>query len=443
MPLFSVSGLRGVVGEDLTPEVILRHTHAYLSWLEEQGVREVLVGRDTRLHGPALQALVESAALFRGFRVLRAGVVPTPVLVWGVRHLNTGGVVITASHNPPEWNALKFLHPEGRFPRATEINAIAERLEDAPEYVSWDRVGTVEEINLAQRYREAFHAFLNGFLPEKLPNTLSVLVDAGGGATYALLPRLLEERGARVIPLHTTPQGRFPRPAEPMPSALVLLDAALKNEYAPYGVASDPDGDRMVLGLAREGVLSEEATLPVILRFLARRGRIRGPVVANFSTSRWVDEAAWEAGVEVIRAPVGEANVLARMHTVGADFGGEGNGGVIWPEWNACRDGLLAAVLGAYALAMEGETLFRFTPRFRVKKKVPGRRLPEGLAENLDAEEVQREDGVYLRWGETWIHVRPSNTEPVIRLVGESPSREALEERIREIENILETRRVS
>jgi len=246
-----------------------------------------------------------------------------------------------------------------------------------------------------------------------------------------------------VIPLHTTPQGWFPRPPEPTPTALVLLDYALKGELARFGVAGDPDGDRMVLGLAREGVLSEEATLPVVVRFLARKGRIQGPVVVNFSTARWVDEVAREAGLDVVRARVGEANVLACMKARGADFGGEGNGGVIWPEWNPCRDGLLAAVLGAYALALEGEELFRFSPRFRVKKKIPGRVLPEGLAEDLDVEEVQKEDGVYLRWGETWIHVRPSNTEPVIRLLGESPSREVLEERIQQIEEKLAARRAS
>lgn len=441
MPLFSVSGLRGVVGEDLTPDVILRYTHAYLSWLEEQGVRTLLLGRDTRLHGPMVQAFVTGAALARGFRVLDAGVVPTPVMVWGVRKYGVGGMVITASHNPPEWNALKFLHPAGRFPRKDEVDTIGLHLDELPRSAAWDAVGQVKKVDLAGEYEQALHAFLNAFLPPSIPGDVRVVVDAGGGATFDLLPRLLMERGARVIPIHTTPQGRFPRPPEPTPSALSLMDRILREQEADFGVASDPDGDRMVLGLGGQGVLSEEATLPAVLRFLGEQGQIRGPVVVNYSTSRWVDEVASPMGIQVIRAPVGEANVLARMEETGADAGGEGNGGVILPAWNACRDGLLAAVLGLHALALHGPEVVQFSPRFRVKEKIPGRALPDGLAGHLHAEEIQTEDGVYARWGETWIHIRPSNTEPVVRIVGESPVREELASQIRKLEAWFQTGR--
>ncbi len=445
MPLFSVSGLRGVVGEDLTPDVILRYTHAYLSWLEEQGVREVLVGRDTRLHGPAVQALVTGIALYRGFHVWDAGVVPTPVMVWGARQHAAGGIVITASHNPPEWNALKFLHPEGRFPTAIEVRTLQKFLEDTGPVprIPWDRVGRIRTLDLEGAYettlvRMARTEILgNGGLQD-----IRVGVDAGGGATYRILPRVLMALGAQVVPLHTTPQGRFPRPPEPTPEALRLLDRALQERVVDVGAASDPDGDRMVFGVGGRGVISEEGTLPVAVDVLARLGKVRGPVVVNYSTSRWTDAQAHRYGIRVYRAPVGEANVLSRMREVQADIGGEGNGGVIWPAWNACRDGILAAVLGVVQYRDRGPEGFAFPERYRVKKKIPGRVLPEGIGEGLDAEETRKEDGVYLRWGETWVHVRPSNTEPVIRLVGESPSREMLEERVQQLEQQLQTRRV-
>ncbi len=434
MPLFSVSGLRGVVGEDLTPDVILRYTHAYLSWLEDQGVREVLVGRDTRLHGPAVQALVEGAALFRGFRVLRAGVVPTPVMVWGTRERGTGGIVITASHNPPEWNALKFLHPEGRFPTAAEVAALQTYLEQAPPtWAVWDRVGQVEEVDLEEGYRTALiQKVRTDVLGGEDFQGIRVGVDAGGGATYRILPRVLMALGAQVVPLHTTPQGQFPRPPEPTPEALRLLDRALRDRVVDVGMASDPDGDRMVFGVRGRGVISEEGTFPIALDVLARRGKVRGPVVVNYSTSRWTEEWAHRHGIPVHRAPVGEANVLSRMREVHADLGGEGNGGVIWPAWNACRDGILAAVLGVTQYRDRGEEGFTFSPRFRIKDKLPGRALPSLPPEAFPTpDELSREDGLFMRWGELWIHVRPSNTEPVLRVIAEGPDPDAVRERVR------------
>lgn len=441
MPLFSVSGLRGVVSTDLTPDVIIHYTLAYLLWLEGLGVKEIFVGRDTRVHGAAVQALVEGIALYQGFHVRRAGIVPTPVIVWGARQYGVGGVVITASHNPPEWNALKFIHPDGRFPTASETQAIGQYLREvdrSSSWASWEKVGQADSVPLQEIYMKAFlEKVRKEILGGENLRGIRVGVDPGGGATFHLLPRIFMALEADVIPLHAFPQGLFPRPPEPTPEGLKMLDRILKERDVQVGVASDPDGDRMVLGIEGSGVISEEATFPVVLDVLARNRLVRGPVVVNYSTSRWVDHVAKSYGMEVVRSPVGEANVLSRMKQVGGDVGGEGNGGVIWPSWNSCRDGLLAAVLGVVQYRERSWEGFAFPKRFRVKKKYPGRRLPEVFPDLPDPEEVIEEDGRWMRWGETWVHLRPSNTEPVLRLIAEGEEKTVLKV-VRKIEALLD-----
>ena len=429
--LFSVSGLRGTIPDGLSPDAILKYTRAFASWVPEG---PIWVGRDARPHGPMVLDFVAAMLQAMGREVRDAGLIPTPSLLYLVReHRAPGGILVTASHNPLEWNALKFVVSGGRFPFADELESFRSFLEHPGAPASWHKVG--RRISVDRAWEAHVEAIVTSpwvareAIREKAPR---VLVDCVNGAMSAALPALLERLGARVARLHCTPDGTFPRPPEPREEHLRALHDRLVHGEADLGFATDPDGDRLVVGLGGKGVLSEEATVPLAFRYVLSRER--GPLVVNYSTSRWVDEVAAFYQVPVVRAPVGEANVLQAIRDHHALGGGEGNGGVIFPTINAARDGLVAAALVLSLWATRGEEAFTLSPRFRIKERLPRHAVPSPeLFQDLGVEEISGEDGVYLRQGETWVHLRPSNTEPIVRLYGESPDAEALKALLQEV----------
>ncbi len=422
----SISGVRGIVGEGLDATAASRWAAAFGARLP---AGPVVVGRDSRPSGPMLLRAVTAALTGAGHDVHDLGVASTPTTELAVaRSEAVGGVIITASHNPQQWNALKFLDGRGLF---LEREAVAElqRLHDeGPPAVGWDRIGSVRGIADAEaRHVEAVLA-LPWLDRERLrARGLRVVVDAVEGAGGRLLPRLLDALGVACVPLHCGLSGIFPHDPEPTPAHLEELCRVVRREGADLGLAVDPDVDRLALVAEGGRPLSEELTLVLAADFLLARQP--GPVVVNLSTTGLIEKVAARHGAPVRRAPVGEANVVAEMLRGGAVLGGEGNGGVILPALHAGRDALVGTAAVLQLLAESGRSLGELAaalpPAAMVKLKLPEDALPDGpglasVLAGLGRGTLDERDG--LRWsGEAgWVHVRRSNTEPAVRVIAEA-----------------------
>ncbi len=435
--LFTVSGLRGVVGETLTPDVILKYTHAF-SRVMGRGI--YYVGRDTRPHGEMVKAAAISALLATGNQVIDIGIVPTPTLLLMVRENDArGGIVVTASHNPMEWNALKLVRGDGIFTYSEDVEEIRKKLTDGFDWAKWDEVGSV------RYYTGAIDDHIEKILsspyvePEKIKKArFKVAVDAVNGANYEALPRLLERLGAEVIRINCDPTGIFPHPPEPRKENLDELNGILERGEADIGFATDPDGDRLLVGFKNIGLLTEEHT--IVLAAPQVLSKNPTDIVVNLSTSMMIEYIAEKFGVRVVRTRVGEANVVQKMREMGSAFGGEGNGGVIVPEINATRDSLVGAALILSRVAAVGvDKVLDFPSFVLLKDKVNFKtEIPEEkLIKVLSPLSIDRSDGLYLRGEDFWVHIRPSNTEPIMRIYVEAKSRNVAEELLNKAREIL------
>ncbi len=431
----SVSGFRGRIGDCLTPELIAALAAAYGTFLRAGGDEgPVVVARDSRTSGPMLMRAAVAGLLSSGARVVEIGLAPTPTLMLAVSDLEAaGGLAITASHNPAEWNALKFAVRGGTFlppARMADFRAWLAGTEHARR-ASWDGICEVERDETAlTRHLEGILAL--PFLDVEAVRAcrLRVAVDCVNGAGVTILPALLERLGCTVAGIGMEPHGRFHRNPEPTGDALAALGEHVQKTGAAIGMAVDPDADRLSLVDERGRALGEDLTLALAADVVL--GRRTGPVVTNLSTSRVVDDVAARHGCRAIRSPVGEIHVVERMKREGAVVGGEGNGGVIIPALHRTRDALLGAALLVQLLADEpglplSERVARL-PSYRiVKEKVafPRDRLAEAFADlerALPGDERDDSDGLRIAWRESrsWLHVRPSGTEPVVRLIAEA-----------------------
>ena len=432
--MVSVSGFRGRVGESVTPELVAGLAAAYGSFLREEGDGEhVVVGRDSRTSGPMLVRAAVAGLLSVGCRVTELGIVPTPTLMLAVRDTGAaGGLGVTASHNPAEWNALKFAVKGGTFlppDRMARFRALI-RSED-PIRAPWDGIAeTTRDDSWVERHLERILdlPFLD---PERIrAQRIRVALDCVNGAGGVIMSELLARLGCEVHGTGLEPNGRFPRDPEPTAANLSGLGSLVTASGAQIGLAVDPDADRLSLVDERGCPLGEDLTLALAADVVL--GRRRGTVVTNLSTSRVLDDVAAKHGCRVMRAPVGEINVVVRMMAEGAVVGGEGNGGVIVPALHHTRDAPMGAALLLQYLADEpdvalSERVARL-PSYRiVKEKVsfPRDRLDAAyaaLVRDLPAGDCDRSDGLRLEWpaDASWLHVRPSGTEPVVRLIAEA-----------------------
>lgn len=434
--MVSVSGVRGRVGEALTPEIVAHFAAAFGSYLRESVADRprVVLGRDSRTSGPMFARAVSAALESVGCDVIDIGIAPTPTTLYAIRHhAAAGAIVVTASHNPVEWNALKFASSSGMFLDAAEGPRMRAYLsERAMPRAAWDALGTVTTDNAAAaRHLEAVLALPYLDLEGLRKRRFKVVLDCIRGAGAVLLPALLEALGCDVVVLNGEPDGRFPREPEPVAANLGELERAVREHGADIGLATDPDADRLSLVSNAGRAIGEDLTLAFAAKLvLAHR---RGAVVTNLSTSRVLEDVAAEAGVPLYRAPVGEINVARRMEAEGAVIGGEGNGGVILPDIHLTRDAAVAAALALQYLLEAGGTLedevARLTPYVIVKDKLPREGAPleetyEALSEGLGAPEVDRQDGLRLSWPAEgkWLHMRPSGTEPILRIIAEAPN---------------------
>ncbi len=426
--MISVAGVRGIVGESLDPSVVARFAAAFARSLPGGG--PVVLGRDARVTGPMVRLAACAGLNAAGRDVVDIGLATTPATQLAVEHLRAaGGVILTASHNPAPWNALKFLSARGEFlgPQAgTEVRDRYENNRDL--WASWDHVGSVrEEANALAWHLERVLTLPHVNVDAIRKRKLHVVVDGCASVGGVALPALLERLGAKVTKLDCEPNGRFTRVLEPLPEHLGALGKAVREAGADLGIASDPDADRAAFVDAAGVPLGEEYTVALGTR-MALETKL-GPVVTNLSTSRMLDSVCERVGVPLHRTPVGEAHVVEAMHAHHAVAGGEGNGGMILAAAHHGRDALVAMALVAQAMRA-GASLRELAdtlPRYvMIKDKLdrphePWERAAERLRRAFDGWGLDASDGMRFARGEAWVHVRSSGTEPVVRVIAESP----------------------
>ncbi|MFA0752688.1 MAG: hypothetical protein IMHGJWDQ_000448, partial [Candidatus Fervidibacter sp.] len=348
-PIVSVSGIRGIVGETLLPEEALRWSLAFGTMVNGG---TVVLGRDTRPSGEWLKGAVLAGLLSAGCKVIDLGIVPTPTLQLSVQHWQAdGAVAITASHNPVEWNALKFFEPSGMYLDAEGLKRLRGIYEKGEfRRARWNEVGQIQQDATAlDRHIERILTCVD--VEGIRARRFRVVIDCVNGAACFISPRLLERLGCEVIPLFAEPTGIFQRNPEPIAENLTELCQVVREKKADVGFAHDADVDRLAIVADGGEALGEETTL-VLVVYHVLANKERGPVVTNLSTTMAVDEVAREFGVPVYRTPVGDINVSKRLKEVGGAVGGEGNGGVIYPRIQYARDAIAALALVLEFLAM-------------------------------------------------------------------------------------------
>lgn len=440
----SISGLRGTIGDGLTPEVVIRYVASFAEYL---GGGPVVVGRDGRPSGGWVEDVVIGTLRARGIDAHVLGMAPTPTVQLATEKSDAwGGISITASHNPSEWNGLKFLNGEGIFLDPEECAAffaVVDRGGDR--YATWEHLGArVEMAGTIRDHVDAALALPFVDLERLRARRFKVVVDAVNASGSVAVPQLLEECGCEVIRLYCDESGLFPHTPEPVPENLVQLAEAVPAHGADFGVAVDPDADRLVLIDERGRPIGEEYTITQAADFILGWERRADPAralqaVVNLSTTRAVEDVAARHGASVVRTPVGEINVARRMKEIGAVIGGEGSGGVILPALHYGRDSLAGVVITLQNLCEHGGTLSALRaalPSYEiVKKKAPlvgGTDIPALLRSVVNRLEpgprITTDDGLKIDFERSWVHLRSSNTEPIVRVIAEAPTRAEAEE---------------
>jgi phosphomannomutase len=439
--MVSISGIRGVIPDGLDPVNIVHFSLAFASITG----KKIVMGNDARPTGPILRHLLIGTLIACGKEIIDIGLAPTPTVKAAVQIENAdAGVMISASHNPPEWNAFKFMGKGGFFFNQEQSAALVQAVKNgANPSVDYTRMGKVLEKDGVQAHIKAVLSIILN-VNEIRSKKYTVVVDAVSGAGRIALPMMLEELGCKVIRLYCdpTPDGSFPRPPEPTPSALKEFGDLVIHNKASVGFALDPDADRLVIGSPATGTINEEYTVPLAMMGLEKKIQsYKNPlIVLNQSTADLTEYLANKMGAKVIRSAVGEANVVELMLEKNAVYGGEGNGGVILPDVPSFgRDTLTGAALILSAMASQNaatiDPLMKQLPELHMKKaKIEmdsvspatvysdiKKKFPDSSEDTTDGLRLVLKDG-------SWIHARPSNTEPIMRIIAQSPSASRLEE---------------
>ena len=437
----SVSGIRGIFGNGLDPEVLVRYTGAYGVWCRLCAAYEgrdpvVVVGRDARVTGEVCASIVIATLRSAGIDVVDTGLATTPTVEMAVTALGaSGGIVLSASHNPPEWNALKLLNAKGEFlspGEGRDVLCLAENEE--ADVAAWNRLGEYRQEDFLAYHIDRILALEYIDVDTIARKDFSVVIDGVNSVGGIALPALLKRLGVReerIRCLHCEPTGRFAHPAEPLPEHLSELTETVAAMDADAGFAVDPDADRLALVADGGTYMGEELTQVIAAEFMWRLRE--GPFVTNLSSSRAIDDVAASFGQQVFRSPVGEIHVVKKMQEAGAVLGGEGNGGVILPDLHYGRDALAGAALVLQHMANRSESLSAMKARLPKyvlsKNKAPvGERDPgillAALAERYREHDTNTIDGLKIDFEDAWVHLRKSNTEPIVRVYAEAPSQE-------------------
>jgi phosphomannomutase len=442
-----VSGIRGVVGGFLTPLLACEFAQAFGTYT---GGGSVILGRDTRASGPMLEHAVTCGLLSVGCDVVRVGVLPTPTIQMYVAAAGArGGIALTASHNPPEYNALKLFNEGGEFFNHYERSELIDIYHQADfAHVANADIGKVR-VEEGSPARTHIERVLKCIDVERIRSRrFRVALDAVNGAGAVMTPGFLRNSlGCDLHAIAIDPAKPFPREAEPTPAVLGELSGLIRSNHCDIGFAQDPDGDRLAVGLADGSIVDNDEVLALVVD--AVLSRLAGDVVVNLTTSSVIDEVATWHGRRVYRTPVGEANVVERMRTTKAVIGGEGaNGGIIFPAVHYCRDSYTGMAFLLDRMAETGESIAALAarlPKFtRLGMKTPFRRgrmgvLMRAFETRFTGARFDRTDGLKVLLDDGWLHVRASNTEPLLRLSVESRSPEIARELLKAGADILKS----
>ena len=459
----SISGIRGTIGgapgDALTPIDIVKFTYAYCVKLRERrpkpaGERyRVVVGKDARISGEMVEQLVCGSLIACGVDVIKAGFASTPTTEMAVIFEKAdGGIILTASHNPKQWNALKLLNEKGEFLNAAEGAAILECAEKEDfDFADVDSLGTIVEKDFTDKHIDAVLA-LEAVDVEAVRNAhFKVVLDAVNSVGGIIMPKLFERLGVECVKLNCEPTGRFAHNPEPLPANLVDLCRTVVSEKADLGVSVDPDVDRLALICENGEPFGEEYTLVSVADYLLSREKGKGTKLAtssNLSSSRALRDVTESYGGKYYAAAVGEVNVTTKMHEVGALIGGEGNGGVIYPTLHSGRDAIVGAALFLTNLAykkMKVSELQKTYPQYYITKnriELSDKSLIDKIMSEIKkiyaSEDINDIDGVKISFEsrKEWVHLRKSNTEPIIRIYAESATKESAEKLADEIKTI-------
>ena len=437
----SISGIRGTVGgtvnDNLTPLDVVRFTSAYAQWLTNthKGKLTVVTGRDARISGAMIHSLVNQTLVGMGVNVIDLGLSTTPTVALSVPlHQAQGGIVLTASHNPKQWNALKLLSEKGEFINAEAGAKVLEYTsQEAFQYAAVDDLGQIKTVT------DAIDQHIQDCLKLKWVHTeqikqrsFKVVVDGVNSSGGIAIPALLEALGIEVIKIYCEPNGEFPHNPEPLKEHLTDLCEAVVGNQADFGIAVDPDVDRLVFVDEKGNLFGEEYTLVACADYIL--GKTPGPTVSNLSSTRALADVTESHGQTYSASAVGEVNVVTEMKACNAVIGGEGNGGVIYPDSHYGRDALVGVVLFLSLLVERNLSVSKlrasYPDYFMSKNKI-------NLVEGMDVDEVLKTlernytnencstvDGLKIDFKEAWVHLRKSNTEPIIRIYTEAKSQE-------------------
>lgn len=456
----SISGIRGTIGgptgDNLTPVDIVKFTYAYCKCLKDRkapfGDRyKVVVGRDARLSGEMVEQLVVGTLISCGVDVVRCGFASTPTTELAVTFTGAdGGIIITASHNPRQWNALKLLNEHGEFLTAVQGQAILDCADSGDfDFAPVDELGCIEDHDFTDEHIDAVLKLEAVDVPAIKAAGFKVVLDAINSVGGIIMPRLLKRLGVKCITLNGNPTGDFAHNPEPLPANLVELSSTVVKEKADLGISVDPDVDRLAFICENGQPFVEEYTLVAVADYLLDDAVARGvkplATVSNLSSSRALRDVTEAHGGTYYASAVGEVNVTTLMHKVGALIGGEGNGGVIYPASHCGRDAMVGVALFLSNLAHKklSASAYKATlPQYFIAKnridlsdKALIDRILEAMKEHYKDEKVNTIDGVKIDFEATrrWVHLRRSNTEPIIRIYSEAPTQEGAEALAQEV----------
>ena len=437
----SISGIRGTiggeVGDSLSPLDIVRFTASYASFIKKQGSSSntIIIGRDARISGEMVSNIVSGTLMGCGFDVLDVGLSTTPTVEVAVQlHKSAGGIILTASHNPKQWNALKLLNNKGEFLSAKDGEEILVLAEN--DNFSFEEVDNLGSYVFDDSFNEKH---IEEVLKLKLVDVdlvksagLKVVVDAVNSTGGLMIPRLLEKMGVEYVKLYCEPNGQFPHNPEPLPENLTEISKLVVEEKADFGIVVDPDVDRLAMVCEDGSMFGEEYTLVAIADFVL--SKTAGNTVSNLSSTRALRDVTNKHNGSYVASAVGEVNVVEKMKETNAIIGGEGNGGVIYPELHYGRDALVGVALFLTQLAerkISVKQLRESYPNYFISKnkiqltpEIDVDKILSTLEQKYQNEQITTIDGLKIDFEEGWVHLRKSNTEPIIRIYAESEGEE-------------------
>ena len=436
----SISGIRGTIGgkvdENLTPIDAVKFAAAYGYWLKGQSGKEhvkVVIGRDARISGEMIQNLVQYTLIGLGIDVVNIGLSTTPTVEVAVpMEKADGGIILTASHNPKEWNALKLLNNKGEFVSDQDGKAILKIAQENDfSFATVDHLGKLthddQYIDLHIEKVLALPLVASEAIQKK---KFRVVVDAVNSTGGIAIPRLLERLGVEVVKLYCEPNGHFPHNPEPLKEHLGDICKRVVEEKADFGIVVDPDVDRLAFITDKGEMFGEEYTLVACADYVL--GKAKGNVVSNLSSSRALRDIAQKHGVSYSAAAVGEVNVVTEMKRVEAIIGGEGNGGIIYPELHYGRDALVGVALFLSLLAERGGNVqqlresypayFMSKNKIQLTEQINPDQILKAMEQKYAHEQTTTIDGLKIDFSDSWVHLRKSNTEPIIRIYTEAKS---------------------